>query len=121
MILVRYPMGHTTTHPRSFGQKLRAELDRREWGVRTLARAMANRDNTPARVDSLRRQLKRYLSETAPVTPTPGTRRAIEAAMELEDGALKADTDDDEEDVLEALRPLALLLSRAGVSFEVPA
>lgn len=83
-----------TPTPTAFGRKLRTELTQREWGVRTLARALAARDNSPDRVESLRRQLKRYLSAVDPVRPSAATRHAIEDALGLKPDAL-ADDDDE--------------------------
>lgn len=84
-------MGQSETIHRSFRQKLRAELDQRGLGVRTLARQMAEKSNTPARVESIRRQLKRYLSEQDPVSPTAATRHSIEDALELDRDSLSDD------------------------------
>jgi ribosome-binding protein aMBF1 (putative translation factor) len=86
-------MGQSDTIPRSFRQKLRNEIDQRGLGVRTLARTMAERSNTPARVESIRRQLKRYLSEVDPVSPTAATRHSIEDALGLERDSLTDDED----------------------------
>lgn len=92
-----HPMGITTRTGRTpFGNWLRGELDRREWGVRTLAREMANRANKPERIESIRRQLKTYLTETSPATPETASRNAIEDALEVERGT--APGDDEEPD-----------------------
>lgn len=91
-----------------FGNKLRKELDRREWGVRTLAREMATRAEQPERVESIRRQLKTYLTTQNPSRPETASRNAIEAALGLDRDALK----DDEE---EAQPPL-----RATVTIDLP-
>jgi hypothetical protein len=78
----------------TFRDKLQRELQRRQWGVRTLAREMATSAGQPDRVESLRRQLRKYLSTRDLVVPTVGTRHAIEDALQLERDALQ---DDDEE------------------------
>ena len=77
-----------------FGNKLRRELDTRNWGVRTLARAMADKANQPERTESIRRQLKTYLTTMNPSRPEAASRHAIEDALGLKRDALK---DDDEE------------------------
>lgn len=97
-------MGHTETASRSFRQKLRSELTQRGWGVRTLARTMADREGVPTRTESIRRQLKRYLSDSQPINPTVATRRSIEEALGLERDALQSDEDDEESD------PVALFM-----------
>lgn len=91
-----------------FGDKLRKELDRRGLGVRTLAREMATQAEQPNRVESIRRQLKTYLTTQNPSRPETASRHAIEAALDLKPDALK---DDDEE----AQPPL-----RATVTIDLP-
>lgn len=102
-------MGTTEQIPASQNtqQKLRAALDSRGWGVRTLAREMARRAEQPHRVESLRRQLKRYLSATDTVVPSTATRHAMEDALESERDSLKADADDSEE----AAEPMAQFMA----------
>lgn len=90
------PMGATQAEAGQFGRKLRAELDRRNLGVRTLARTLAQRANAPDRTESIRRQLRRYLYE--PVQPTAATRWEIEDALGLERDTLAADDEDEEAD-----------------------
>ncbi len=88
----------TVPVPRDFSQKLRAELNARDWGLRTLARAMAARENAQGngRVESLRRQLKRYVTDANPVLPSAASRESIEDALGMERDSLKADEDDEE-------------------------
>lgn len=72
----------------SFGQRLRAELDQREWGIRTLARHM---ESDPKRVETMRRNLIRYVQDKH--VPTVGMQHAIADALGIprdqfvEDGA----------------------------------
>lgn len=80
----------------AFSTRLRRELDSRGWGVRTLAREIASRRQQPERVESLRRQLRKYLDGTQ---PSPANRQLIEEALGLERDSLK-DDDDEESDPL---------------------
>lgn len=54
-------MGQTQTAPPTFAQWLRAQIDERGWGVRTLARRM-----NPAEPEIARRALNRYLCGSLP-------------------------------------------------------
>lgn len=84
----------------AFSARLRRELDSRDWGVRTLAREIATRRQQPERVESLRRQLRKYLDGTQ---PSPANRRLIEEALGLERDALKDDDDEESEPLLQRI------------------
>lgn len=95
-------MGAATTKipARTFKQKLRAELNRQEVGVRTLARRMHEiqppRPEGPRSIESIRRQLKSYLTDGPNlVTPTAETREWVEDALGLERDSLKDDEEGD--------------------------
>lgn len=97
---------------RTFKDKLQAELDSRGWGVRTLARQMAN--GRPERVESQRRQLRKYL-EPQPVMPTQMTRHAIEDALGVERDALKPDDEEEGDQPMRVVVPLTVLISDAQI------
>lgn len=85
---------------RTFAEKFEDALDERKqetkgWGLRTLARKLA--DNDPERTEIIRRRLNKYrpkpgggAAETAPTDPT---RHEIEKAMGLKRDSLKPDAD----------------------------
>jgi transcriptional regulator with XRE-family HTH domain len=62
-----------------YGQRLRAELEQRGWGVRTLAREMAKSSNHST--ENIRRQLTSYV--TGVYYPTTRRRNEIAAALGL--------------------------------------
>ncbi len=112
-----------STPPRSTQQKLRASLDSREWGVRTLARAMADGRGQPQQTESIRRQLKRYLSATNPVIPSTATRVEMEDALGDPRDSLLADEDEAEAaepvagpyaDLLKAVQAISRASAKAG-------
>ena len=81
----------TTTSPRApFAAKLRAELDRKGWGIRRLAREI-----DPANPEPVRRQIHRHLSGAH--APSRVTRLRYCDALGIDRGALE---DDEEEDSL---------------------
>lgn len=78
----------TTTSPRApFAAKLRAELDRKSWGIRRLAREI-----DPANPEPARRQIHRHLSGAH--APSRVTRHRYCDALGIDRAALE---DDDEE------------------------
>lgn len=62
-----------------------------------MAREIASRRQQPERVESLRRQLRKYLDGTQ---PSPANRQLIEEALGLERDSLKDEDDDEESDTL---------------------
>lgn len=112
--------------PQTFADKFEAALAEAKerdgnYGLRTLARTLANDD--PHQMEIIRRRLHKYRppkgggsAETAPTEPT---RHEIEAAMGLERDALAPDPDAlaamSHHDMLEALRPFGDLLQRSEV------
>lgn len=108
---------------RTFAEKFEEALEekRREtpgWGLRTLARELA--DDDPDRAEVIRRRLNKYRPKpgsggAAEVRPTEPTRREIENALGLETDSLAPDPDalaahvDSERDFLNDLAPLRRL------------
>lgn len=92
-------MAATTPKPAAlkFAKTVRAELKRKGWGVRTLARTMAAPDRSEEAIERERRNLNRWLSGNH--NPTHHHRRRVAKALALKAGAL--DDDDEEEDALE--------------------
>lgn len=78
----------------TFGDKLKAHLEQRGMGVRTLASGLANGDT--AKREGIRRRLNKYIHEG--VTPSPPARQEIEAQLGLKKDELKGDLDDEEAD-----------------------
>lgn len=104
-----------THQSRTFQVKLQAELDRRGWGVRTLARKMGA-GQTPERVESIRRQLRKYLRGASPVVPSAATRHAIEDAFgDLERDSLKPDADDEGDPPLRLVVPVTFEITGAQI------
>lgn len=84
--------------PGTFGEKFEQALEEKKktepgYGLRTLARKLAQDD--PAKVEIIRRRLHKYRPRpgggAAEVTPTEPTRHELEAAMGLDQDALKPD------------------------------
>jgi hypothetical protein len=86
-------MATSSTGNRTFAHKLRAELDRQDLGVRTLARKLSDDKHS---LEIVRRRLNKYLRDG--VVPTEATRHEIEAALGTDRDALNPDDDDDEDD-----------------------
>lgn len=112
-------MGRSPSSLTPFGRRFQAELATQGLGVRTLARRIADREGRPERVESIRRQLRRYLTDVDPAVPSAPNRWVIEDALGLERDTL-ADEDEEDElvDVLMAklvkgLRPLVVELAQA--------
>lgn len=78
----------------TFGQKLKAHLEERGMGVRTLASGLANGDK--AKREGIRRRLNKYIHEN--VTPSPPARHEIERELGLSKDELKGDLEDEESD-----------------------
>ena len=100
-------MGRTQIEPRTFGQKLRAELTVRGMGVRTLARQI-NGEN-PERT---RRALNKWIKDVH--APTRANRAVVTDALGMERGSLDPD-DEEESDPVAAL----MLALRAFVRAEL--
>ncbi len=88
------------THGRTFTEKLRAALDERNMGARTLARAMVDRhgllesEDRSARIDSHRRTIIRWLRGS---TPHARNRELVEDALGMERDSLRCDDEEDDE------------------------
>jgi lambda repressor-like predicted transcriptional regulator len=80
----------TTTRPRStFGDQLRAELERQEMSIRKLARRM-NPDNPGI----ARRSLHKWIAGTR---PSPASRLVVAEALGVEASTTFPDSDDSED------------------------
>lgn len=98
----------TTIHPRSFGEKLRAELERRSEtathrvGARTVARLIVARN--PGRdLEQTRRAVIRWLKGSDPTQPN---RDLVTDALGMERGSLDPDPDEEEDPVARATRKM---------------
>lgn len=90
-----------------FAREVRAELRKRDWGVRTLAREM-NPDNP----ESARRALNRWLSKDSPKNPNQANRAAVAVALGLSPDHFDGDEDEDEseQEIMAALMQVVRLL-----------
>lgn len=77
----------------SFAAKLDRELKARQLGRRTLARQLSEGRGGRQTVETLRRLLRKYLSDQ--VVPSTATRHEIEDVLGLERDALKPDDDEE--------------------------
>lgn len=89
-------MTTTTPTPRSFAQKLRAELDGRKMSVRALARRI-----DAGNVEQARRTVHRWLNGT---TPTQPNRDLVTDVLGMERGSLDPDPDEEEDPAVAAVR-----------------
>lgn len=87
------PMGRYGRRMANFSDKLKAVLEERNMGHRTLAKAMA-----PTNVESSRRLIRKWMRGQ---TPTRSSMDSVTDALGLERGAL--DPDDEEESLYRAL------------------
>ena len=105
-------MCHSLRHmaSRTFADKLRSELERREMGVRTLARQI-----DPRNPERTRRSLNKWLAGEH--EPSQASRDSVTDALDLERGAL--DPDERDEDLplsrMEAVQLFSLLGKAMGV------
>jgi hypothetical protein len=100
------PMAPVGTSARTFGDKLRAEFDRRGMGARTLARELSSRHG--GAVEDRRRAIIRWLQGA---TPLDRNRELVEDVLGLSRGELRGDDDDEEADpVAEAAREAYMTL-----------